>query len=117
MDISEIVRRQLEADERRGFPVKFATDAERVGQLTRDTVGFVGEVGEFANILKKVDLAQRTEKYVGPSLNEASSSLREELADAMIYIIRLSNVLDADIEADLLAKMEKNNERYDYLER
>ena len=117
MELSEIVRRQTEADERRGFPVKFTTDRAREEQLTRDVVGLMGEVGEFANLLKKVSLTLNTKGYVGPSLSEASQDLREELADAAIYIIRLSAILNGNLEHDILDKMKKNDERYSDLER
>ena len=117
MDLSEIVQRQIEADEKRGFSVKFSSDSMREEQLTRDTVGLIGEVGEFANLLKKVGLALNTTGYVGPSLSEASHDLREELADATIYIMRLSTILDGNLEQDILEKMKKNDDRYSILER
>ena len=116
MDLSTIVQKQIEADERRGFTVKFSSNTAAEEQLTRDTVGLMGEVGEFANLLKKVSLSLRTEGYVGPSLNEASQELREELADAAIYIIRLSAILGGNLEDDILAKMEVNDARYRDLE-
>jgi NTP pyrophosphatase (non-canonical NTP hydrolase) len=117
MELSALVRKQIEADVRRGFPVQFSTDADRHDQLTRDLVGLVGEVGEFANLLKKVGLALTTSGYQGPSLEGASADLREELADAVIYLFRLSTILGGDLEQDLLKKMEINDERYGNLER
>ncbi|MFY2822980.1 hypothetical protein [Ruegeria sp. MALMAid1280] len=116
MELAKIVARQMAADVKRGFSEELQSDADRLAQLTRDTVGLVGEVGEFANLLKKVELAFRVDGYEGYSLEIASADLREELADAMIYIIRLSNVLGGDIENDLLEKMAKNDERYRHLE-
>lgn len=117
MDLSEIARLQIEADVKRGFSKELKSDAERIAQLTRDTVGLVGEVGEFANLLKKADLTSRIEGYDGVSIDSASLELREELADAMIYIIRLVSVLGGDIESDLLKKISKNDERYHHLEK
>lgn len=117
MELSEIVRRQIEADVRRGFPVQFASDSAKEEQLTRDTVGLMGEVGEFANLLKKVSLGLKTDGYDGPSLSESSHDLREELADATIYIMRLSAILGGNLECDILAKMKKNDARYSSLER
>ncbi|MEY8118493.1 hypothetical protein AB9F26_09540 [Falsihalocynthiibacter sp. BN13B15] len=116
MEISELIRMQIESDKKRGFKVEFASDHEREEQLNRETVGLIGEVGEFANLLKKVSLTLTTEGYEGPSLSEASSELREELADAVIYIIRLSTILGGVLENDILEKMEKNDKRYGYLE-
>ena len=117
MDLSAIVQKQIEADEKRGFTVRFDSDIATENQLTRDTVGLMGEIGEFANLLKKVSLSLKTEGYVGPTLAEASEELREELADAAIDIIRLSALLGANLEHDILAKMEKNNARYRVLEK
>jgi len=117
MDLSRIAQQQIMADFRRGFSNEVQSDAERIEQLTRDTVGLAGEVGEFANLLKKVDLASRVEGYDAPSLGVASAALREELADALIYIFRLSNALGGDIEEDVLKKMMKNDERYHHLEK
>lgn len=116
MDFSQIIQRQIEADKRRGFAVSFASDAERLDQLIRDAVGLMGEVGEFANMLKKVDLARTVKAYVGPSLSEASANLREELADAVIYIMRLTTILGGDLQQDVLTKMDQNDKRYRDLE-
>lgn len=117
MDLSAIVARQIDADERRGFPVRFGSDAERHDQLVRELVGLVGEVGEFANELKKVGLGFSNPKYIGPTLGEAAPHLREELADAAIYLFRLSTILGGDLEQDILSKMNVNDERYRDLER
>ena len=117
MDLSKIARLQIEADVRRGFSKELQTYAERIAQLTRDTVGLIGEVGEFANLLKKSDLTSRIEGYDGVSIEAASSELQEELADAMVYIIRLASALGGDIESDLLNKMSKNDERYRHLKK
>lgn len=116
MEVSELVRRQIERDKKRGFPVEFASELEREAQMNRDTVGLIGEVGEFANLLKKVSLALINEGYEGPSLSEAAGDLREELADATIYIMRLSAILGGDLEQDILEKMKKNDSRYKHLE-
>jgi NTP pyrophosphatase (non-canonical NTP hydrolase) len=116
MELATLVERQISADRRRGFAVDFESNAERHDQLTRDLVGLIGEIGEFANILKKVGLGLTHPGYVGPTLDGVSPSLREELADAIIYIFRLSTILGADLEADVLAKMKVNDDRYGPLE-
>lgn len=116
MELAALVKQQIAADRRRGFAVDFGTNVERHDQLARDLIGLVGEVGEFANLLKKVELALTHPTYSGPSLDEASPQLREELADAVIYIFRLSTILGGDLEADLQAKMKVNDDRYRSLE-
>jgi NTP pyrophosphatase (non-canonical NTP hydrolase) len=117
MNLSTLIQQQIERDRRRGFSVDFASDTERVDQLMRDLVGLIGEVGEFANLLKKVGLAQTTKGYVAPSLSAARHELREELADAAIYLFRLTTILGGDLEQDILKKMRINDERYRSLER
>lgn len=117
MEFSALVGRQIAADERRGFPVRFPTEVERHDQLVRDLVGLMGEVGEFANALKKVSLALNTNGYSGPTLAETAPHLREELADVAIYLFRLSTILGGDLEQDILLKMNENDERYRGLER
>jgi NTP pyrophosphatase (non-canonical NTP hydrolase) len=117
MDLSAIVALQIAADERRGFPVKFSSEAERHDLLAHELVGLVGEVGEFANELKKVGLGLSNPKYAAATLSEAAPHLREELADAAIYLFRLSAILGGDFEQDVLAKMKSNDDRYQDLER
>ncbi|WP_315720170.1 MULTISPECIES: hypothetical protein [unclassified Bradyrhizobium] len=117
MELSDLIKKQIDADERRGFPVIFETDAERHDQLMRDLVGLISEVGEIADPLKKVGLAMSTPGYVGPSLAEVMPQLRSELADVAIYLFRLSAILGGDLEQDLLKKMKINDERYRHLER
>ncbi|OBQ67799.1 hypothetical protein [Mesorhizobium erdmanii] len=117
MELSALIEQQVERDRRRGFPVDFASDSERLNQLMRDLVGLLGEVGEFANLLKKVGLAHSTPGYVAPLLSEVNAELREELADVAIYLFRLVTILDGDLERDILRKVGINDERYRDLER
>jgi NTP pyrophosphatase (non-canonical NTP hydrolase) len=112
MELSALIREQIERDRRRGFTVDFESDATREEQLMRDLVGLFGEVGEFSNLLKKVMLARTTAGYAGPTLGNAAPALREELADAAIYIFRLVTILGGDLEQEILAKIGRNDERY-----
>lgn len=116
MDFAKIIENQITADRRRGFQVDFDSDVERVAQLEMDLVGLVGEIGEFANALKKVRLTLAHAGYKGPALGDAAPGLREELADALIYLIRLSTVLGGNLESDLIDKMRVNDARYGPLE-
>lgn len=43
--------------------------------------------------------------------NSQLPDLGEELADILIYLLGLSEILDIDLEAELLAKIEKNEQR------
>lgn len=117
MEFSTLIESQISADRRRGFQVDFDSASERVAQLEKDLVGLLGEIGEFANVVKKVRLAIAHAGYKGPSLGEAAPGLREELADALIYLMRLSAILGGDLETDLIHKMGMNDSRYGSLER
>jgi NTP pyrophosphatase (non-canonical NTP hydrolase) len=117
MELSELIKKQIDADVARGFSVHFEKDIEKHDQLMRDLVGLVSEVGEFSDHLKKVGLNYSNPGYDGLSLPEAEPRLRSELADVAIYLFRLSAILGGNLEQDLLAKMKINDERYRYLER
>jgi hypothetical protein len=56
MDLAALVKIQITADEKRGFPVRFGGDRERVIQLMKDLVGLFGEIGEFSNLIKKIEI-------------------------------------------------------------
>jgi NTP pyrophosphatase (non-canonical NTP hydrolase) len=117
MEFSELIKEQITRDRRRGFDVDFESDAAREEQLTRDLVGLFGEIGEFSNLLKKVMLTRSVEGYAGPTLSSAAPELGEELADAAIYLFRLSTILGRNLEEDVITKMKKNDERYGSLEK
>lgn len=117
MELSALIEQQIDRDRRRGFKIDFEDNAAREQQVMHDLVGLLGEIGEFANALKKVTLARTTPGYEGQTLAQATAHLREELADAAIYIFRLSRLLGGDLEADILEKISRNDERYRQLER
>lgn len=117
MELSKLIQEQVNRDRKRGFRVDFELDAEREDQLMRDLIDLVGEVGEFSNLLKKVMLTRTVAGYEGPNLTSAGPELREELADAAIYIFRLATVLGTNLEEDIIAKISKNDGRYQRLEK
>ena len=74
-------------------------------------VALVGELGEFANIVKKVN---RDNKTLNKGLDEKSlEKLREELTDCFIYIVILSNILEMDLEREYFKKMKLNEKRFE----
>jgi deoxycytidine triphosphate deaminase/NTP pyrophosphatase (non-canonical NTP hydrolase) len=115
--LASLARRQIEADRTHGFPVKLPDDQARCNQLSKDLVGLMGEIGEFANLLKKVELAITQPAYAGPDLAAAAPELRMELADAQIYLLRLAHLIGVDLGEAVLEKMRSNNARYAYLKR
>jgi NTP pyrophosphatase (non-canonical NTP hydrolase) len=117
MDLAALMKIQVTADEKRGFPVRFGGDRERVTQLMKDLVGLFGEIGELSNLIKKIDIKLDRAAYDGPSFAESRDQLREELIDSFIYLLRLGAILEIDIEAEFLKKIHANQERYKSLER
>ena len=68
-------------------------------------VCLLGELGEFANIVKKI-------KRGDFSLNEKKNELKEEYIDIFIYLIKISNQLNIDIEKEYFTKMKKNEKKF-----
>ena len=117
MNFKEIIKKQIEMDERHGFPVYFNSEIEKYRQLTKDLVGLFGEIGEFANIVKKVNIKlDRVDEY-SFDVTRAESSLKEELADSLIYIIRIAAILGIDLQQQVLEKIQQNESRYAELNR
>lgn len=115
MNLNEIAAKQAAMDEAHGFPVRFSGDAEKYAQLTRDLVGLFGEIGEFSNIVKKINI--KLERPIAYELDmvDVESRLREELIDTLIYVIRIGNMMNVDLQSELLKKMEFNTTRYESL--
>ena len=85
------------------FPVKF--------ELIKDmTIALAGEVGEFANIVKKINRDRKVAGQEPPKVRV--DELKEELVDCFIYIIILANLLELDLEKGYLEKTEKNHKRF-----
>lgn len=99
-------------DEKHGFPVTFEDKSQRYNQVTKDLVGLFGEIGEFSNIIKKINI--KIEKPDGYELDlpEAEHNLKEEIADSFIYLIRIANILEIDLTTEINKKIEKNKVRY-----
>ncbi|MBD8529208.1 MULTISPECIES: MazG nucleotide pyrophosphohydrolase domain-containing protein [unclassified Massilia] len=117
MELRDVIARQLEQDEVHGFKWRFDDEAERYSQITKDLVGILGEIGELANIVKKINIKiERPESYDLDML-AAQKEMREELADTFIYLIRLAAMLDADLELEVINKIKLNKRRYAKLRR
>ena len=117
MELKQLQDMQLALDEANGFSTKFVDKDQQYDQITKDLVGLMGEIGEFANVVKKINIKlSRPDEY---QLDIASSqrALSEELADALIYIFRISAMLEVDLEAAVLSKIQTNTARYASLRR
>jgi len=110
MELKKLVAIQKEFDERHGW-VPPAEDCELlVSFIVRDLVGLFGEVGEFANLVKKVQLCTGAATEI--ELREQLPFLREELIDSFIYLMRFAAYLNIDLEAEYLRKLSLNEKRF-----
>ena len=85
-------------------------DDSNIEMLEFLLLSLTGELGETANLVKKV----RRGDFL---LSEKKVEISEELADMLIYLIKLSYQLDIDLEEAYKIKMEKNVERFKHYER
>jgi NTP pyrophosphatase (non-canonical NTP hydrolase) len=94
-------------DEQKGFS----------GDIALNMMLLSGEIGEVAQVLKRVHHMQDPQRNDGETktLEEALDMHREdigqELADCLAYIFKLANYTGVDLQRAYLAKMEKNLER------
>ncbi|TFH88465.1 nucleotide pyrophosphohydrolase [Billgrantia azerbaijanica] len=88
-----------------GKPFYSKINDDNMQDLEHLIVCLLGELGEFSNIVKKV--------VRGDSLaRNVKDDLDEELVDVFIYLIKIANQFDVDLEAKYLEKLEKNKMRF-----
>ncbi len=68
-----------------------------------------GEVGELTELFQWLTPEESARVMEDPGMAEA---IRQELADVMIYVIRLLDTLEIDVEQALWRKLKANAERY-----
>lgn len=114
MRINELVSLQKNFDEKHGWYLKSSSLSELLEILHKDLVGLLGELGEFANHLKKITLIHdKPDVDVSMKLfKELKSNLSEEVIDSLIYIMRIAIHLKVDIEKEYLEKLEYNREKH-----
>ena len=71
------------------------------------TLAMCGEVGEFANLVKKIERRSL-------DLNDASTRIRlaEELDDVFVYMLNIAGLLHIDLEAVHVQVRGKNEKRF-----
>lgn len=107
MTIEELIELQKEFDEKHQSNFKWdikVTDSN-IEMFEFLLVSLAGEVGEIANIVKKIVRGDF-------KLMEKKMDIQEELADAFAYLLKLSYQLDIDLEKAYMDKMKKNCERF-----
>lgn len=107
MEIKEIIELQKQFDSQHigKFNWHEQIDEEHLEMLNFLMIALTGEVGETANIIKKINRGDC-------SLQAQKENLEEEIVDIFIYVIKLVYQLDMDIEQGYIKKMKKNKERF-----
>jgi len=112
MELLEIQKEQKNFDkEYFGKFWDIKNDGEFIDRLLYLVVALTGELGEFANIVKKIsrDFNNLGEK---PS-TEKLEKLKEEITDCFIYVIIIANLLDVNLEDEFLRKKDFNKKRFE----
>lgn len=103
---------QREFDRSHGFPFQFESEKNKYLQISKDLIGLMGEIGEFANLIKKINLAiDKCEQPISQII-EIQEKLPEELIDSLIYLIRIASILDVDLLGSYINKLKTNREKY-----
>ena len=72
-------------------------------------MALTGEVGELVEIFQWLTEEQSKGVARHPATSEA---VRDELADVLLYLVRLASVLEVDLNAAVVAKLAKNAKKY-----
>lgn len=112
LTLSEIMESQAFFDKGHGGDLPFfvSIGKDNLDQLEHLIVCMLGELGEFANIVKKV----RRGDF---ELEGVKQELNEELVDVFIYLIKIANQFDVDIETGYRNKLEKNRKKFENYEK
>ena len=71
-------------------------------------MALAGEVGELLEIFQWLTPEQASEVMQGDRAND----VEDELADVLIYLVRLADVLDVDLPAAAENKLDRNDKRF-----
>jgi NTP pyrophosphatase (non-canonical NTP hydrolase)/deoxyadenosine/deoxycytidine kinase len=110
--LAELQRFQRRFDAACGFDAT-ANSADFLGGLEFTALALSGEVGEVANLLKKMRRASWRDETVEVERDE----LAAELGDVLAYAMKLANQLDIDLAGAYQEKMRGNWERFGVMPR
>lgn len=111
MELAKLIQLQTDFDREHGVSKPFFVpiDSDNLHELEHLVVCLIGEVGEFANELKKVVRGD-------VSYEERQAALAEELTDTFIYLLKIAAQTGIDLESEYLKKLEKNRQRFPRLD-
>jgi NTP pyrophosphatase (non-canonical NTP hydrolase) len=112
VDLAKLVEIQM-AFSREKFPSFWDIRSERDLALRLEylTNALAGEVGEAANLVKKV-VRSAVYGHGDVKLSDVRDALVEELTDVFIYTLTIAGLLGIDLEKAYFEKLEKNRRRF-----
>ena len=72
-------------------------------------MALTGEVGELVELFQWLTEAQSRDAMKDPA---QAQRIREEMADVMLYLVRMAGVLEVDLNEAVRDKLEKNAVKY-----
>ncbi len=105
IDDLKYIQKEFDLTHQGKIPFYEKIDNHNIEVLEHLLVCIFGEIGEFANIVKKI-------KRGDFDLSEKEDELSDELADIFIYLLKISNQMDIDLEKAFFEKLEKNKIRF-----
>jgi NTP pyrophosphatase (non-canonical NTP hydrolase) len=107
MELSQILKMQsdFDATHSSGQSWNAPITKDNVELLEHLLVCLLGEIGECANIAKKV--VRGDYQY-----DAARSQLASELADSFIYLVKICNQANIDLEHEFLQRLDYNRQRF-----
>lgn len=73
------------------------------------SMALAGEVGELLEIFQWLTEGQSRSVATDP---QTAQAVRDELADVLIYLVRLASVLGVDLNDAVICKLEANRKKY-----
>ena len=117
MDLKELQKIQYNFDKNHEWTLETKKTQELIDWLRDDTIGLIGEIGEFSNLVKKATLLREKGDELQTFLHENKENLKEEIIDSFIYIVRIATHLGVDIEDQYLKKLGENEKRFKKFEK
>jgi NTP pyrophosphatase (non-canonical NTP hydrolase) len=72
-------------------------------------MALTGEVGELSEIFQWMTEAESRKASTNP---DTAQDVKDELADVLLYLVRLASVLGVDLNEAVQQKLQKNAEKY-----
>lgn len=110
--LDEIIAQQREFDQRHKSRINWSEEVsdQNVEVLEYLLLATLGELGEAANLVKKVVRGDKP-------LSAIREKLSEEIIDILIYAIKLTYQMNIDVEKVYHEKMRRNEKRFKHYER